>query len=170
MGAIVSEIISLTIVYSNVYSDEDQRKHQSSASLAFVRGIHRSPVNSPHKWSVTRKMFPFDDVIMFMGLRLSLRQSSTPVLMRHRQSSTSNMVLKQSICETFYCCKKCSIWVETHGFVIPLQWCHNGHHAISNHQPHHYLLNRKENIKAPLHWPLCGEFTGPRWIPRTNGQ
>ena len=43
----------------------DQRKHQSSASLAFVWGIHRWPVNSPHKWPVTRKMFPFDDVIMF---------------------------------------------------------------------------------------------------------
>ena len=44
----------------------DQRKHQSSASLAFVRGIHRWPVNSQHKWPVTRKMFPFDDVIMGM--------------------------------------------------------------------------------------------------------
>ena len=42
----------------------DQRKHQSSASLAFVRGIHRWPVNSPHKGPVTRKMFPFYDVIM----------------------------------------------------------------------------------------------------------
>ena len=45
----------------------DQRKHQSSASLAFVRGIHWRPVNSPHKWPVTRKMFPFDDVIMLWG-------------------------------------------------------------------------------------------------------
>ena len=58
MGSISSQITSFTIVYSIVYSDADQRKHQSSASLAFVR------VNSPHKWSVTRKMFPFDDVIM----------------------------------------------------------------------------------------------------------
>ena len=41
-----------------------KEKHQRSASLAFVRGIHRWPVNSPHKWPVTRKMFPFDDVIM----------------------------------------------------------------------------------------------------------
>ena len=64
MGAIASQITSLTIVYSIVYSDADQRKHQSSASLAFVRGIHRGPVNFPHKWPVTRKMFPFDDVIM----------------------------------------------------------------------------------------------------------
>ena len=50
--------------YSTVYSDADQRKHQCSASLASVRGIHRGPVNSPHKWPVTRKMYPFDDVIM----------------------------------------------------------------------------------------------------------
>ena len=64
MGVIVSQITSLTIVYSTVYSDADQRKHQSSESLAFVGGIHRGPVNSPHKWPVTRKMFPFHDVIM----------------------------------------------------------------------------------------------------------
>ena len=48
----------------------DQRKHQSSALLAFVRGIHRRPVNSPHKGPVTRKMFPFHDVIMIGGIRL----------------------------------------------------------------------------------------------------
>ena len=64
MGAIASQITSLTIVYSIVYSDADQRNHQSSASLAFVWGIHRGPVNSPHKWPITRKMFSFDDVIM----------------------------------------------------------------------------------------------------------
>ena len=68
-GAIASQITSLTIVYSAVYSGADQSKHQSSASLAFVWGIHREPVNSPHKWPVTRKMFPFDDVIMIPGLR-----------------------------------------------------------------------------------------------------
>ena len=54
------------VVYSTVCSDADQRKHQSSASLAFVRGIHRWPVNSPHKGPVTRKMFLFDDVIMYL--------------------------------------------------------------------------------------------------------
>ena len=64
MGAIASQITSLTIVYSTVYAIADQRKHQSSASPAFVRGIHRWPVNSPHKWPVTRKIYPFDDVIM----------------------------------------------------------------------------------------------------------
>ena len=64
MSAMTSQITSLTIVYSTVYSDTNQRKHQSSASLAFVRGIHRWPVNSPHKGPVSRKMIPFDDVIM----------------------------------------------------------------------------------------------------------
>ena len=56
MGEIASQITSLTIVYSAFFSDADQRNYQSSASLAFV--------NSPHKWIVSRKMFPFDDVIM----------------------------------------------------------------------------------------------------------
>ena len=63
-GAMASQIASLTIAYSNVYSGADQRKPQRSASLAFVRGVHRWPVNSPPKWPITRKMFPFDDVIM----------------------------------------------------------------------------------------------------------
>ena len=65
MGTIASQITNFTIVYSTVYSDADQRKHQSSASLAFVLGIHRGPVNFPHKWPVTRNIFPFDDVIMY---------------------------------------------------------------------------------------------------------
>ena len=64
MGAMASQITSLTIVYPTFYSGADYRKHQSSASLAFVRGIHRWPVNSPHKEPVTRKKFPFDDVII----------------------------------------------------------------------------------------------------------
>ena len=64
MTTMASQITSLTIVYWIVYSDTDQRKHQSSATLAFVWGIHRWPVNSPHKRPVKRKMFPFDDVIM----------------------------------------------------------------------------------------------------------
>ena len=61
MGTVASQITSLTIVYSTIYSGAGQRKHQSSASLAFVRGIHRRPVNSLHKWPATRKMFPFHD-------------------------------------------------------------------------------------------------------------
>ena len=64
ISAIASQITGITIVYSTVYPGADQSKHQSSASLAFVWGIHRGPVNSPHKWPVTRKMFLYDDFIM----------------------------------------------------------------------------------------------------------
>ena len=69
-----SQIDGMTIVYSTVCSGADQRKHQSSASLAFVRGIHWWPVNSPHNRPVTWKMFPFDDVIMYHLHRLSVKQ------------------------------------------------------------------------------------------------
>ena len=70
MGTIASQITSLTIVYSTVYSDADQRKYQSSAALAFVWGIHCRPVHSPHKWPVTRKMFPFGDVTVNLKERV----------------------------------------------------------------------------------------------------
>ena len=68
MTAMVSQITSVSIVYSSLCSGADQREHQSSASLAFVRGFHRWPVNSPCKGPVTRKMFPFDDVIMSVAI------------------------------------------------------------------------------------------------------
>ena len=69
MSSIASQITSLTIIYSTDYSGADQRKHQSSTSLAFMRGIHRLPVNSSHKRPVTWKIFPFDDVIMIFLTR-----------------------------------------------------------------------------------------------------
>ena len=55
-----------TYLYSTVCSGVDQRKHLSSALLAFVRGIHRWPVISPHKGPVARNLFPLDDVIMIL--------------------------------------------------------------------------------------------------------
>ena len=67
MRAIASQIAGVLIVCSNFCSGADQRKHQNSAPLAFVRGIHRWPVDYPHWGRVTRKIFPFDDVIMGWG-------------------------------------------------------------------------------------------------------
>ena len=64
MSTIASQITGVSSVYSTVCSGTDRRKHQSSASLVFVRGIHRWPVNSPHKGPVRRKLFPFNDVII----------------------------------------------------------------------------------------------------------
>ena len=64
MGAMASQITSVSCVYSTICLVLDQRKHERSASLAFVRGIHRWPVKSHHKGPATRKRFPFDDVII----------------------------------------------------------------------------------------------------------
>ena len=73
MGAMASQVTSLTIVDSSIYSGRSKkiwtwtwtwRKHQSSASLIFVRGIHLWPVNFPHKGPVTRKMSPIDNVFV----------------------------------------------------------------------------------------------------------
>ena len=86
MGTVASQITSFTIVYSTVYSGADQRK-QSSASLAFVRRIHRWPVNSPHKWPVTLGMFPFDDVIMAWQkecIEIDLMVGNTVYLIHHQ--------------------------------------------------------------------------------------
>ena len=63
MGTMASQIASPTIIYSTVYQAADKKKHQSSVSLAL------GPVNSPHKWPVTRTMFPFHDVIMTQKYR-----------------------------------------------------------------------------------------------------
>ena len=62
MNVMASQITSHTIVYSTVYS----RRRSKKTSKLRVTGLCavNSPVNSPHKGTVTRKMFPFDDVIM----------------------------------------------------------------------------------------------------------
>ena len=75
MGTMVSQITSLMIVYSIIYSGTDERKHQSSVALAFVRGIHLWPMKSPHKGPVTWKMFPFGDVIMLYITYIEFHQS-----------------------------------------------------------------------------------------------
>ena len=73
MSTIASQITSVVTVYSTIYLGVDQRKQHSSESQAFVRGIHRWQMNSPHKGSATRKLFPFDDIIMifFIYSRIS---------------------------------------------------------------------------------------------------
>ena len=95
MSAMASQITSLTIVYSTDYSGADQRRHQSSASVVFARGIHLWPVNSLHKGPVTRKMLPFDDVIR--------RYRHNSILICGPRSWTSSMLGRIS-------CRYCDAW------------------------------------------------------------
>ena len=73
MSMMVSQITSLTTIYSTIYSGADQRIHLSSASQAFVWWIHWSPANSSHEGPVKQKMFPFDDVIMWTSYSTSVQ-------------------------------------------------------------------------------------------------
>ena len=86
-SVMASQITGISIVYSTVCSGADQRKHQSSASLAPMRGIHRWPVSSPHKGPVTRKMFPFDDVIMKND------SSASEIIRYHKDTNTTCIAL-----------------------------------------------------------------------------
>ena len=67
MSTLASQITYMTIVWSTACSGIDQRKHQSSASLAFVKGIHQWLVDSPHKGPVTWEMCPFDVIMSKMN-------------------------------------------------------------------------------------------------------
>ena len=67
MSAMASHIADVSIICSIICSGADQEKHQSSASMAFVRAIHKGPV--------TWKMFPFDDVIMTTNVSFKYRQN-----------------------------------------------------------------------------------------------
>ena len=115
MSAMASQITSLTIVYSTVYSGADQRKHQSSASLAFVQGIHWGPVNSPHKGPVTRKMFPFDDVIMILFNQWNLTEN-TNILRKCFLKSFGHCVNKTRTVK--------QVHITTAKKFMPSQWRH----------------------------------------------
>ena len=124
MTTVASQITSLTIVYSTVYSDADQRKHQCSASLAFVRGIHWEPVNSLHKWPVTRKMFPFDYVIMgTMCIRdLNVVTIVSADMLLGRSSTAAMKIIKKDMYQTFFKMVAEISWNITAHPVITLQW------------------------------------------------
>ena len=89
MGAIASQITNVSIVCWTVCSGADQRMHQSTASLSFVRGIHPWLVDSPQKGPVTRKMCPFNDVIMRNFAQTKAYHRAVHVHQRKHQSSAS---------------------------------------------------------------------------------
>ena len=113
MSAMASQITSLTIVYSSVYSGADQRQHQNSASLAFVWGIHRWPVNSPHKGPVTRKMFPFDDVIMFnVCSKLNKGKMDAVTAIQVCRQISFQLTIRTTHCSCAWYCHHTSRWPD----------------------------------------------------------
>ena len=147
MGAIASQITSLTIVYSTVYSDAYQRKHQSSASLGFVWGIHWGPVNSQHKL----EMFPFDDVIMATH-RSSNELQWLGWMIGYRIGRSINDHREDMPYYGRY--DRMPKHIPT-GKYITLRWRHNGRDSVSNHQPYDCLLNRLFRRRSKKTSKLC---------------
>ena len=155
---------SLTIVYSTVYSGVNQQKHQSSASLVFVWGIHRWPVNSRHKRPVTRKMFPFDDVI------IQFLKFSNAVNIVHKYY----IYLKNNLVDKIYIYKLLSITI-IHWILKTLQWRNmsimvsqsiativcTSNKLVNSNNNNNNNNNKKitpptaNSIKAPHHWPFA---------------
>ena len=83
-------------------------------------------------------------------------------------------IIKKTFTISFYGMNIVLFWSMFNRNLLPLQWRHNSRDGVSNHQPHDCLLNRlfrRRYKKTSKHrWPLCWQFTGDRWIPRTNGQ
>ena len=159
MIEMASQITSLAIVYSIVYSDADQRKHQSSASLAFVRRIHRGPVNSPHKWPVTRKMFPFADVIMNQNTTIYFRKLKLKMSTKYRLFCLGSNVLICNFCifkNVYLKWHPCQIgimlFIQVHTMYITM--------FVNNHfanYPHLPLM-----LKSPKYHHIC--YSISRWV------
>ena len=162
MGAIASQITSLTIVYSTVYSGADQRKHQSSASLAFVWGIHRGPVNSLHKWPVTREMCPFDDVIM------QYKTMTIFDLSRDIKSLYNSFVYAYLLLSNIWSYLYKSSSQVTRTFQSEIYWIILGSSCCYCTKIEHDMMTSSNGNIFRVTGHLCGEFTGPRWIPHTE--
>ena len=141
------------MLYSTLCSGEDQRKHQSSASLAFVRGIHRSPVNSSHKGPVTRKMFPFDDVMLWYDVPVFARfwislyshdRSIRWVGAKRRNSSALTMKLRPS-------CTKPSNWPLT---LVYFLWST------------HWIRKSKDYVYGIWLYKVLGLWEGYYWVKK----
>ena len=177
MGGMASQITSLTIVYWTIHSGADQGKHQSSESLAFVREIQRWPVNSPHKGPVTRKVFPFDDVSMAAhGLLPSWHRNIPHIYVYWCQLISSEFHTRRwnPIIEPF------SFLYQTvrkhdrfnNGTAVyeyhlsSVTWA-PWHNAMICSTDYRMMTSSNGNIFR-VTGPLCGEFTGHRWISRTE--
>ena len=122
-----------------------QWKHQSPRYRTIVRWIHLWTVGSPRKWPVTRKAFLWRDVVMIylnLNMRVPPFQCEARVAHKQRNVTVTSWWAPWRL-------KSPASRLFTQAFI---------------------QTQIKENIKAPRHWLLCGELTGDRWIPRTNGQ
>ena len=166
-----SQITSITIVWSTVYSVANQRKHQCSASLAFVQGIHRWTVNSPHKGPVTWIIFPFDDVIMHWQLLISLtyfHSFTHPFIYTHNPSLNISVSLSQLswlLCHS-QSRKEQLIWFFS-CFVMKINVFYNYESPVMRLCPSFYFLHQITR-SSPYYAGCIRLNSGVKWVKMTN--
>ena len=132
-------------------------------SDVYTENLHKRYTPTQSSWNILKRLYLFIALIHTSTFIFRKSISVNPGGMSNTWFRRLNKLPWR------WCTSPDSDWVHS------LHWRHNEGDGVSNHQPHDGLLNRlfrqtKENIKAPRHWPLCGEFTGDRWISRTKGQ
>ena len=134
-----------------VSNHQVKKTHQSSASLAFVRGIHRWPVNSPHKWPVTRKMFPFDDVIMHRKVLCLIRHQMLTTRSREisRALETSSAFSGRS---RQHCCRVADQISEPHDILSTQIFLLRDIMRSYDESPY-LLVYRDSDSYLTLYWP-----------------
>ena len=163
MRAVASQITSLTIVYSTVYPDADQRKkHQSSTSLAFVWGIHRGPVNSPHKWPVTRKCFH-----LMTSSWKSAKFKNFGMILRRQMECLDNKKNNQGSAWATW--KRRSFYLNSFAFAYHLaHWLNDaGYMSFQNisHREFKYPVCMRMNVIIYLFfWTLGVSIWGKYWV------
>ena len=155
MTTMASQITSITVVYSTVYSDAVQRKHQSSASLGFVWGIHRDRWIPRTKGQLRGKCFHLmtsswsSDVIMVQFTDAYMR---TPVF-----------VSKPHFMHLLYIAFNCIIFhalYTPHIFVCKI----NGWNVTCAHQPHSFpteewmFLRNSRSFNLLIHDAECSDL------------
>ena len=169
MSAMAFHITTVSMVCSTVCPGADQRKHQSPAVLAFMRGIHWWPVNSPHKSPVTRIMFPFVDVI---------------VNTHNNDQSLGGCPVVSMVCEQRHIVSPPLISYDMlgvsdlgdateEGDVLSAHCWRGGRHGYCCVEGVWKLLQSGDVmawIRFPHYCPLLEATNCGRWFPLTNGQ
>ena len=114
MSAVASQITGISTVCSSICSGADQRKHQSSVSLAFMRGIHWWPVDYPHRRPVTQKMFPFQDSIMNLKWR-RLIVAAQSIIWKENHWQLYRCIFWKNMFDMF----RSELWGNSHATLIP---------------------------------------------------
>ena len=187
MTTMASQITSLTVVYSNKFRRRSKKPSKLRVTGLCV-GNSPGPVNSPHKGSVTRKMFPFDDdlIMIYCTCNICFKSWQCPdirmaIIIWRLKSPASRWFAQPFVsAQIIKAPRHCGLCEEN----SPSQRASNAenvsiwwrHHDIAIHLPVDYFFRSLRGLTSMGTWkllitvPLWRESTGDQWIPLTKSQ